>query len=259
MTCEERRIAAVVGALIADAAAQPLHWNYNIDKLNTIIGDEKEIAFWEPSANPFYCRPRGSHSCYGDQSYVILKSLVTNNGLDVPSLQKSTYEFFGPNTDYDDKDNKEYETKSDVSKKVYPIKAGWRHGSVKAFLKKFEQGLEDTGCDKDEQMDCVLRIVPVVALYAGRPDMLEKAESVIRVTQNSDTSVAVGLAAARILEQYILYGEKEDVVECVIEELNNPNRTNPQDLDKALAGQLREVLQCKDIDHRTAAKKFRID
>lgn len=54
-----------------------------------------------------------------------------------------------------------------------------------------------TGCDKDEQMDCVLRIVPVVALYAGRPDMLEKAESVIRVTQNSDTSVAVGLAAAR--------------------------------------------------------------
>ena len=53
------------------------------------------------------------------------------------------------------------------------------------------------GCDKDEQMDCVLRIVPVVALYAGRPDMLDRAEEVIRVTQDNDTSVATGLAAAR--------------------------------------------------------------
>ena len=54
-----------------------------------------------------------------------------------------------------------------------------------------------SGCDKDEQMDCVLRIIPVVALYAGKPEMLDKAEEVIRVTQNSDTSVAVGLASAR--------------------------------------------------------------
>ena len=46
-------------------------------------------------------------------------------------------------------------------------------------------------------MDCTLRIVSVVALYAGRPEMLDKAEEVIRSTQNSDTSVAVGLAAAR--------------------------------------------------------------
>ena len=46
-------------------------------------------------------------------------------------------------------------------------------------------------------MDAVLRIVPVVALCAGKPDMLDKAEEVIRVTQNSDTSVAVGLTAAR--------------------------------------------------------------
>ena len=63
----------------------------------------------------------------------------------------------------------------------------------------------------------------------------------------------------RILEQYILYGNKSDVLESVIEELSNPKRTNPQDLDKALAGQLREVLNSKEMDHRTAAKKFRID
>lgn len=259
MTNEERRTAAVVGALVADAAAQPLHWNYKLDRLNSVIGDAEEIAFWEPSANPFYLRPTGSHSCYGDQSFVILKSLVENKGLDVKSLQKSTYDFFGPDSDYENKDNKEYKDKSDVAKKVFPINAGWRHASIKVFMKKYEDGLEDTGCDKDEQMDCVLRIVPVVAMYAGKSDMLEKAEEVIRVTQNSDTSVAVGLTAARILEQYVLYGDKEDAIETVIDDLSQPNRRNPQDLDKAMAGKLRDVLNSRDLDHSSAAKKFRID
>ena len=49
----------------------------------------------------------------------------------------------------------------------------------------------------DEQMDGVLRMVSVVALYAGRPEMLEKVEEVVTATQNSDTSVAVCLTAAR--------------------------------------------------------------
>ena len=53
------------------------------------------------------------------------------------------------------------------------------------------------GSETDEQMDCNLRIVSVVAMYAGQGDMLERAEEVIRQTQNSDTSVAVGLTAAR--------------------------------------------------------------
>ena len=53
------------------------------------------------------------------------------------------------------------------------------------------------GSETDEQMDCTLRIVSVVAMYAGQPDMLEKAEAVIRQLQNSDTSVAIGLTAAR--------------------------------------------------------------
>ena len=34
-------------------------------------------------------------------------------------------------------------------------------------------------------------------MYAGQPDMLEKAESMIRQTQNSDILVAVGLTTPR--------------------------------------------------------------
>ena len=46
-------------------------------------------------------------------------------------------------------------------------------------------------------MDCAVRIVSVVAMFAGEEDMLKKAESVIRQTQNTDMCLAGGLAAAR--------------------------------------------------------------
>ena len=39
---------------------------------------------------------------------------------------------------------------------------------------------------------------PFVALYAGRPEMLEKVEEVVTATQNSDTSVAVCLNCCKV-------------------------------------------------------------
>ena len=50
---------------------------------------------------------------------------------------------------------------------------------------------------EDNQMDCVVNVVSVVALYAGRPDMLERVEEVVTITQNSDINVAVACTAAR--------------------------------------------------------------
>lgn len=46
-------------------------------------------------------------------------------------------------------------------------------------------------------MDGVTKLAPVVAMFAGRPEMLEEVEKVVRVTQNDDLCVAVTLAAAR--------------------------------------------------------------
>ena len=55
------------------------------------------------------------------------------------------------------------------------------------------------GGENDDQVDCVLRMIPVCALYAGRPDMLHKVEQIVRVTHDSDLAVAVALAAARLV------------------------------------------------------------
>lgn len=49
----------------------------------------------------------------------------------------------------------------------------------------------------DCQIDGITKLAPVVTMYAGRSEMLEKVKKAIRVTQNNDMCVAVTLAAAR--------------------------------------------------------------
>ncbi len=53
------------------------------------------------------------------------------------------------------------------------------------------------GRTDDTQIDCVTKIAPLVAMYAGHPDLLFHIEDVIRMTQDDDMAVAIGLAAAR--------------------------------------------------------------
>ena len=57
-----------------------------------------------------------------------------------------------------------------------------------------------TGSDSDDQMDGVTRLAPIVALYAGRPDMLDRVEEACRIMQNSDFTVTCVLAAARLVQ-----------------------------------------------------------
>ena len=45
------------------------------------MGDVKEIEFWSPSANAFYCLETGKQSCYGDQTHAILISLARKKGI----------------------------------------------------------------------------------------------------------------------------------------------------------------------------------
>lgn len=51
---------------------------------------------------------------------------------------------------------------------------------------------------------CSAQVPAIVAKYAGKPDLLEAVEEAVRVQQNNTYAVAVGLAAARILEKVVL-------------------------------------------------------
>ncbi|KAK9528033.1 hypothetical protein VZT92_014535 [Zoarces viviparus] len=206
LTLADRAIGAIIGAAAADAAAQPMHWIYDPDRLKEVLSDLEPCPEFRPqSANPFYRRTTGEQTCYGDQAYVLLESLSQCGDFNVEDLNKRIYKFFGPGTVYDVPLNDPY-MKKGGPKAILPIDGPWRNASLKAFIRNVDAGKEETGCDVDCQMDGVTKLAPVVAMYAGRPEMLEKVERAVRVTQNNDMCVAVTLAAARFLEHFILNG-----------------------------------------------------
>ncbi|KAG7275792.1 hypothetical protein CRUP_038272 [Coryphaenoides rupestris] len=206
----DRAIGAIIGAAVADAAAQPMHWMYNADRLKEVLSELEPFPEFRPeSANPFYRRATGEQTCYGDQAYVLLESLSHCGDVNVEDLTRRTYRFFGPGTVYDLPLNDPYRKKG--------------------------------GCEVDCQMDSVTKIAPVVAMFAGRPQMLEKVEAAMRVTQNSDMCIAITLAAARFVEHFILNGPDPNALDAVLAQLNDPKRQNPQELDKAVIAHIHQV------------------
>jgi hypothetical protein len=80
----DRATGAVVGNLVADAAAVTSHWVYDQKSLAAHVaglpGDPTDSApFMEP-INPYYHVQPGSLSCYGDQTLALLRSLVDHDG-----------------------------------------------------------------------------------------------------------------------------------------------------------------------------------
>ncbi|KAK1878892.1 Crystallin J1C [Dissostichus eleginoides] len=237
-----RAIGAIVGSAVADAAAQPLHWVYDLQKLQGILDQEPNPEFRSESANPFYRRQTGQQSCYGDQAFVLLESLSECGGLNVEDLKQRTLKFFGPGSEYDTPVNDPYRDRAGPRPQL-PIEGPWRQGSLKGFLKNVDAGKEETGCENDCQIDGIAKLAPVVAFYAGKPEMLEKVEQAVRVTQNNDDCVAETLAAARILEHFILNGPDPKALDSVLAQLSDPKRKQPQDLDKAVVGHLCQVKE----------------
>ena len=74
----KRKIAALVGSIVADAAALHLEWVYDQDALDKTVGD-KNPEFWPESKCPFYIRPNGAVSCYGDETLTSLESMAKNS------------------------------------------------------------------------------------------------------------------------------------------------------------------------------------
>lgn len=104
-----------------------------------------------------------------------------------------------------------------------PIDGPWRHGSIAGFLRNVAAGRQWPACGtRDGSSDCFVKIAPVVAAYAGTPELLERVADVVRVTQNNRVTVAYAQAAARILENLVLRGTSgADAVHAAADALCN--------------------------------------
>lgn len=59
--------------------------------------------------------------------------------------------------------------------------------------------------------DAVAKALPVVCAFAGDPRLLDMVDTVVRLTQNTETAVAYARLAARIFEALLLRGTATDV------------------------------------------------
>ena len=80
----------------------------------------------------------------------------------------------------------------------------------------------------DGQIDGGCKVAPIVASFCGEGTaaVLAAAEAAIRVTQNTDEAVAMGLVVARILESVVVgraASTAEAVIQCIAA-LRDPSR-----------------------------------
>jgi hypothetical protein len=228
-TPQSRAFWAVVGCLIGDAAAQPTHWNYKQSYFHDDLRKRERFnnpEFLRPSLNTYYHLPMGSQSCYGDQALEVLFSLVEWEGFEPHDVARRFVERFAESGDYGPLPHEGLYNGNKQEVRDLPIKGPWRHISIAGFLKNMKKGKRFPYCGTgDAQADCFVRVVPVVALYAGHPEMLDKVEEVVRVTQDNPPSIAVGKAFARILEAIIIHGmDGFEAINGAIEEFSHSDK-----------------------------------
>ncbi len=242
--------AAVIGNLVADAAAVTSHWVYDQSSLAAHVeklGGPDKSPFMDP-INPFYHVKVGKQSCYGDQTWALIEAMVNNGGqvdVNFDAYRSRLTAILGGDTDYGPLGRV-------VTKEEQPIQGPWRHGSMKTF---FAHQADPTVPMDDKQIDGACKVAPIVAACGGdTAKMLALAEETIRVTQDTDEAVAMGLAFARILES-LAYGRAAtplDAVEDAIDELRDEDRFQPNALDDELSDHLEEMLELVGTDLATA-------
>eukprot|EP00927_Polykrikos_kofoidii_P086555 TRINITY_DN9732_c0_g1_i1.p1 TRINITY_DN9732_c0_g1~~TRINITY_DN9732_c0_g1_i1.p1 ORF type:complete len:304 (-),score=32.82 TRINITY_DN9732_c0_g1_i1:435-1295(-) len=254
---------SVLGCLIGDAAATPVHWMYDTSKLAAHVQTARRgPEFCDPPGNFFYTTPPGGLSCYGDQTLALAESLVACRGaLNVEDYSRRLADKFGKSSPYEldavDQDDwpalkqnpKDEDGKIIEEKRLWtmPLPGPWRHGSIKGFLKNYLiEGKRFPECGSDDkQVDGCCKVAPVVAVYAGNPDMLAIVDRAVRVTQNTDIAASYACGFARVLEKIVL-GEAtalQDALVQVTAELADPERNFQTPLDAEVQSNLERVVE----------------
>lgn len=211
---QRRALGAVLGAVVADAAAMGVHWVYDPKELDRLYGvrqsmlsaeaEEVGLDFFQPPQSPFFSYESGRASPYGEQTLALLASLVDQQGLHPLRYAEALARQFGTGWD------------------------GYRDASLKGFLRHYYRGRRPprTGAH-DWQANCFTRLGPVVAAYhAGGEEeglalLLTAVERATRVTQNTDRAVAWARAGAAVLARVISGAPVNDAVAGVVSELTD--------------------------------------
>ena len=209
-----RRIAALMAAFVADAAAMPLHWIYDTDAIASILEASHATShceFLPVSHAPFYDYPVGEFTPFGEQMAVYTHALAAAQQVDPQGIADAYNAYYTSPIN---------ETRKYVS---------YVDNATKGLLHNVANGKKwpHTGAG-DTETNAVAHVLPVVAMRAGRPNFYRDAEAAIRVVQDNDDAVAFGMTFARILERVILGDTPDEAIKTVAKllKVNGTGNTN---------------------------------
>lgn len=190
LTPSKRSAAALVGAFVADAASAGLHWIYEPLEIRRRLAarSPRHPEFHEPPASPAYgshspyahVYPSGASSPYADEVLPLLRSMARLGGFDAADFANESVAFFASY-------------------------AGRLNSVMAHFLSAERAGRRwPKSAVADSQAHSLVKVPLLCARYAGSGRLDQMVERAVRVHQDDEMAVGVGVRAARILERVIL-------------------------------------------------------
>jgi len=142
----KRKMSAIIGAAVADAASLPLQWIYDDKKMKDVVGD-KSPEFWPESNCPFFSLPTGSSSCYTDEMSTTLACMASDGNINTSNISKAIQTNFGAS------DSPYQIALAKRPEKKYPISGPWLNSGVIKSLDNMKNGQVPPGSDSCEDND----------------------------------------------------------------------------------------------------------
>jgi ADP-ribosylglycohydrolase len=181
-----RAAAAVVGALVADAAGLGVHWLYGDGQVERVVGARPEFvapqaANYRPQGPDYFAHGRksvGDVTHCGELGLLSLRHLAARGELDALALAKQLVEVFGPGGTY----------------------TGYIDSAIRLTLdniarRESGQNLPPPPPEVDREAFIALRIkfAPLFRIAGHDPQLLHtRVEAAIRATHNEEMYVAYG-------------------------------------------------------------------
>lgn len=241
MQAVSRGVAAVLGALVADAASLGLHWLYEPSRLAQIAA-RGDIVFLDPDAAHYRdckgyfahgARHAGDLSGYGEYCRLMLRHLAARDGaFDCAAYQGEFLRHFGPGGPY-----------------VGYVDRPTRLTLLRLLDAGAQRGFPQPSGVDDDQLPALASLPALVAACAqrglAREAMLAIVDDAVRVTSDNPVARDAARVAAVLLAAVLGGGTRADAVAEALGAAPVP-----------LAADLRAALAGDALDAPSAAARF---
>jgi len=232
----EPRLAAIIGALVADAAALGLHWLYDTERI-AHVEKTTGLVFLSPDQQNYRDvsgyfahgnKTSGDSSGYGELCLFMLRHYARHGRFDRLSYQSEYCAFFGPGGGYQGYVD-------------FPMRQ-----TLQVLLPlKMEDFPEQSGAD-DDQFAALSTLPVVVTMHSGTIEaLMMQIERIVRITNNNADALSAAKYAGSVLWN-VLQGKS--IHQALTDSLAHAG--------EKLTTRIEQALQTPKLSCIDAAKRF---